>query len=533
MAQREFITSTSQVELRALAWQGIQAHTCYEQLARILHTRLSPRHAALLALPIMDNASAKSQNKEVDWYFNSPDDDNTNTYQPNLNPYPAPCPNPSPVKLLSLPPTSQAMLRQTFMELGQDIYNLAQSLKTNSDSNTVTAGNLLELAISFPSEEFLYAVGAQPVLVAWGFALANMDAQPELITRIRPAPLAAAAAGIANTGQSSAINAQAQQSEHLSLQSNIQEERRVTFSSIPWAILTFLLGALICALLLFWLLPKWGIVNFGGCTRAPIPLLNASTPESEPLPHSLGLNENNEELLRARQHEQVLREKLRQLEQELQNRMAKCPQPQQPKEPAPLLDLPPDLPPDLPEEVIPPLAGPTEEPETLPELEPEYVPPVPDIPLPELNAEPEPTTPENLEPKPELPPEPDFLEIPENAQELGFLEGCWNAKIGLKNRQTGQPVTVEYCFDQNGNGTVNITERDRSGKIIQKCTGSARAIVQGNDLQINDDGAQCPDGKIFGGNSVICRNNQQQAQCKGQSQSGEKWGPVPFSTNRP
>ena len=583
MAQQQFITSTSQIELRALAWQGIQASTCYEQLVYILQTKLSPSHAALLAQPVMDTSNPKYGEKEVDWYFNNlsglsglsglnglngPSGPNSSNGPNALNNQQA-NQNHAPTKLLNLPANSQAMLRQTFMQLGQDIYNLAQSLKLSPNSNTVTAGNLLELAISFPSEDYLYAVESQPVLVAWGFAPASMGAQPETLTRIRPAPLlAGAAAGLAHTEQEAATSPPNIPLAPQMPQTNIQEERKIIFSSMPWAILAFLLGALLCALLLFWLLPNWGnwdnwdnwgnvnngdtlngdTLNFGGCTRTPAPLLNASTPKDTPHPEAF---ENNDELLKAKQREQLLREELRHLEQELRARMAKCPQPQKPEEAIPALPLP--------EEIIPDLAPlneePNEKPEALPELEPDTVPPVPDMPLPNMplpdmsaepepqpitpetqepeTQEPEPQEPENPIPERELPAEPDFLEIPNNPKELGFLEGCWDAKIGLKNRQTGQPVIVEYCFDQSGNGTVNITERDRNGKIIQKCTGRAKAIVQGDNLQINDNGAQCPDGKFFGGNSVICRNNENQAQCSGQSQSGEKWGPVPFSTNRP
>ena len=69
MAQQQFITSTSQIELRALAWQGIQASTCYEQLVYILQTKLSPSHAALLAQPVMDTSNPKYGEKEVDWYW--------------------------------------------------------------------------------------------------------------------------------------------------------------------------------------------------------------------------------------------------------------------------------------------------------------------------------------------------------------------------------------------------------------------------------------------------------------------------------
>ena len=68
MERRVFITTTNTVNLRPLAWQGVRAVACYEQLARILQSRLTAAHLALLAEPIPD-----SSGENVDWYAHLPE----------------------------------------------------------------------------------------------------------------------------------------------------------------------------------------------------------------------------------------------------------------------------------------------------------------------------------------------------------------------------------------------------------------------------------------------------------------------------
>ncbi len=483
MASRIFITQTALNDLRPLAWQGVQAASCYDQLTRILLTKLSPQHAALLAEPLMDDAS-----RTVDWYALANDNTAENsalTFGP----------------LNQLPAASQQPLRAHLLALGHDVYNLAQSLKNSPDSNSVTAGTLLEMAISFPSEDYLYVVGQQPVITCWGYAPGGPGASPELITRVRTAP-EEIAAGISFASNSASLLAPAPGFENMEGQSpkqnleqnpnpeqvlnpeTIYHEHRAKPSVIPWAILAFLIGAIICGLLLFWLKPNGpnlNIFNFAGCSRQPEVLLNA-TNSTSPGNNPNALSETQEELLRGQGREEILRQDLERLRREYELRLLNC-KPPEANEPVPFAQAP--TPPQAP---VPPAPEVPPVPElSIPQPEPAPAPPA----KPEKPAKPEepatpvtPVTPAEP-PAPAPAPKPDHLSIPENPENLEFLEGCWEAEIASNTpgRYNSTPQRLVYCFDKNGKGKGALTERRNGGEI---CVGPAEGELKGGSLAIKD-----------------------------------------------
>ena len=490
MASRIFIAQTALNDLRPLAWQGVQAVSCYNQLTRILFTKLSPQHAALLAEPLMDDAS-----RTIDWYALN------DANNPEI-----------PVQKLSeLPHANQEFLREQLLALGRDVYSLAQNLKNSQDSNSVTAGTLLEMAISFPSEDYLYAIGLQPVITCWGYVSHKAEATPELITRVRTAPntlnnLAAAAPFAssfenfsASTGQFEDVNASTQglmsqgdsqgagqeveqnpnQNPNPNLnQKIIYHEHRASSSPIAWAILAFLVGAILCGLLLFYFKPAWNNFSFAGWFTQPKALVNATnSTSSENDPNAI--SETREEILRGQGKEEVLRKDLDRLRREYELRLLNCkhsePIPFAEANPLPEKPVPPSKPeaPPVPELNIPKPA-PEPAPKPMPKPIPEPAPPAPPVP-----------PAEQTPPAPKPKPQPDHLSIPENPENLEFLEGCWEAEIASNTpgRYNTTPQRLVYCFDKKGKGKGALTER-RNGKEI--CVGPAEGELRGGSLAIKD-----------------------------------------------
>ena len=163
--KRTFIATTPLEGMRPLAFQGVQAIACHAQLVSLLETRLSSAHAAFLAEPLMDQMG-----HSADWYT---------PLQGDVR------------KLSELPVAEQQLMRARIADYAVQMQALAAELQQMADSNSKMAGTLLGLALSYPSEDLLYRVGDQPVLIGWGCAPGNVAAAPEPLTRlatVAPAP---------------------------------------------------------------------------------------------------------------------------------------------------------------------------------------------------------------------------------------------------------------------------------------------------------------------------------------------------------
>lgn len=434
--ERTFIVTTPLEGVRPLAYQGVQAITCHAQLISLLEDRLTPAHAAFLAEPLVDSGS-----QSADWYTPAQGDV---------------------CRLDSLPPEQQQLLRARIAELAEPMQALSAELMGRPDSNSKMAGTQLELALNYPSEDCLYCVGTQPVLTCWGCAPGNAAAAPEPLTRlaaITPPPPPPPPKEPAPTPTVS---------------------RRPRF---PWWILFFLLGFILCALLMPWLLPRLGLPVLSldllpsGCAPARLP------------------QPGSEEFNFAQDKEKALRAELERLRAEYAQRLAACPPPPVTVEPPPEPEIPPE-------------------------------PEVAALPVPE----PKPTPPP--EPKPEPKKEqPQNLEIPDNPKDMSFLKGCWLAGKGLlKNTRTGLPVAVKYCFDANGRGDALIQEYDNRGRKIRECKGTATArLTADRRLHIDDNQTiVCPDGSRYNRTQAECIDRGGSALCS-RTNPPHNWKDVPFT----
>ncbi|MDM8215167.1 SrfA family protein [Desulfovibrio piger] len=159
------ITNTPLASMHALAFQGIMVTDCYPQLRDIIRHRLGPDHALLFAEPA-PNPSSQS----IDWYT---------SLQGTARP------------LTDLPADEQNPLREKLLGMAQEIQSLAQELQKAPEHTKVTQGNILALALAYPSEECLFVVGEHPVFTCWGFGPGTPGAEPQSlcrITRLAPPP---------------------------------------------------------------------------------------------------------------------------------------------------------------------------------------------------------------------------------------------------------------------------------------------------------------------------------------------------------
>ncbi len=474
MERRVFITTTNTVNLRPLAWQGVRAIACYEQLARILQSRLTAAHLALLAEPIPD-----SSGENVDWYAHLPEMSSITA---------------QPVKFTDLPLQTQEEARRLLFSLQHDIFNLARELQNGQDSNAITAGTLLENCLAFPGEEYVYLFDGQPVITAWGYLPSQNDASREELTRLlavypTAAPIPSPENNPDNPARSRAEHTGWGETAPTSLEPAPGKRLILLFPA-------FLLGAALMALLLYF---GTGFLTKGGCSRTVQPASNATNQDMNAL---FGFRP---EILREQGREEVLRAELERLRYEYQLRLLECRKPEQ-------------SPQSTPESVSPP--APEEKP-----LEPqELVPPLPELALPELPPDPPPAPQPQPErkPLPQTPkvPEPktDYLEIPNNSNDLAFLEGCWEAEIaqGTPGRNALTQQRLVYCFDADGNGQGVLSER-RSGREI--CVGGAKGELNGNSLRIKDRPPLRPRTCIQ--ETIICRNAASGvAQCSSRFETG-------------
>ena len=152
------IATTARGNMHPLAYQGILATDCHHQIVSILRSRLGDGHVLLFAEPAFDPSR-----DIVDWY--SPVQG-------------------TPVRMVDLPADRQDTVRATLIKMAADIQTQAQQLKNTGDNNRMLSGSIIALALQYPSDDCIYLVGEQPVLVCWGFGPATAGAKPQDLARL-------------------------------------------------------------------------------------------------------------------------------------------------------------------------------------------------------------------------------------------------------------------------------------------------------------------------------------------------------------
>jgi hypothetical protein len=157
------ITTTTGRDVTPLGTGGQRAVDCWNTLTLLIERELSSAHAALLAEPLTNAARGT-----VDWYARWVG---------------------TAVRLssLSVPERAAAQLRLDVM-VG-DIEVLADQLRSGNGEGDRFLGTMLSLALQIPGPDYVYAVGEQPVIVAWGHGTGGARPQAMVLTgRRRVAP---------------------------------------------------------------------------------------------------------------------------------------------------------------------------------------------------------------------------------------------------------------------------------------------------------------------------------------------------------
>lgn len=99
------------------------------------------------------------------------------------------------------------------------------------------------------------------------------------------------------------------------------------------------------------------------------------------------------------------------------------------------------------------------------------------------------------------------------------MEGCWICAAGLSDARTRSEVTVRFCFNSTGRGTVGISSADG-----QKCRGQATARIQDRKLLIQMEETPCNSGDSYKAHTVVCSVGQQgKADCRIKPEGQQRW----------
>lgn len=136
------IATTPQQGLHRLGTGGQPVTSAYDQLARYLQRALGDNHARLLAEP-NDNPGQAA----VDWYAEGEGEV---------------------VRYVDADPDRKRAIETRLAQLRDEIASRAAELSRSGQGGDRLLGQMLELALEVPSEDYIYAFGDQPVLTCWG-----------------------------------------------------------------------------------------------------------------------------------------------------------------------------------------------------------------------------------------------------------------------------------------------------------------------------------------------------------------------------
>ena len=518
---RNRIASTPTANVTPLAYQAVQATACHAQIHSLVESKLGASYANFFAEP-----QQSATGSEIDWYANV---------------------SGQAVRLNELPEQEKQATLATITDIAGKITELANTLKSAGDSNSLMAGALLELALSYPSTDCIYLIGSQPVLTLWGYNPAGVTASPEPLTRLAAAHVASIPSfPAAQVEPAEAVQPAAPITETIADKPKEPVVQPTAAKTISFAwLMPFLLSLLVCFGML-WLLTSGILGGFSllpsSCSRtvAPVGTPQEQAPAVVPADLSAALASTAS-----------LQAELSRLQTEYLAKLQGCPLAQPPIPPAAVPEVQPVpvpvpvVPEVVPVPVVPEVVPVPEVPPVVPQgplAQLDDMPLPPPLPVPEDTPPVEPKqtpTPETKpEKKPEKPTPPkqklgEKMVIPDDAKKsknLSFLEGCWLADTGkgIVNEATGLPNAIKFCFDKNGKGVNYVQEHNAQHKLMNECSGGANAVMSDDGVLLIDNGGSvvCPDGTRYLAERVQCKDQGGVAICT--ETLRRKWKTVPF-----
>lgn len=152
------IVTTPKSAMQALAFQGIMAYSSFPQIRGMLLNKFGDEYVLLFAKPVEN-----SNTGEIDWYT---------PVQSTAK------------KITELPEEEKEKACSRLRQMGSEILAFAEELIHSNDPHRVTRGNILKLALAYPSDDALYLVGQQPVFTCWGFAPGSPGVEARNLARI-------------------------------------------------------------------------------------------------------------------------------------------------------------------------------------------------------------------------------------------------------------------------------------------------------------------------------------------------------------
>lgn len=164
------IASTPISSMSPLAFKGIMAYASFPQIRDMLLHNFGDEFVLLFAKPVEN-----SRDGMIDWYTPVQGDAK---------------------KITELPEEQKKAVLANLQKMGTEIRNFADELIDTQDPLKLTRGNILKLALMFPSESDLYVVGEQPVFTCWGFGPGSPGVEPMNLSRLSSSPVKKAPAAV-------------------------------------------------------------------------------------------------------------------------------------------------------------------------------------------------------------------------------------------------------------------------------------------------------------------------------------------------